>query len=159
MGSSVSIPQITKSLASQFCGPGFSESFYPSDYPLTDSQISKRQRTISDHFIFPGKNFWLREFLQDAEKLPITVIPAKAGVHTSARRKSGTISKIGSRFSPGTLDSCFRRNDDVRPKRTFSAIAKNTAIKSPPTSLFQREATPRGTGGNFYDSRSAKAGR
>ena len=25
--------------------------------------------------------------------------------------QSGTISKTGSRFSPGTLDSCFRRND------------------------------------------------
>jgi hypothetical protein len=71
----------------------------------------------------------LREFLQDAEKLIITVTPAKAGVQKSLIK----------------LDSCFRRNDDVRPKRTFSA----TAIKSLPTSLFQREATPGGDGRIF----------
>jgi len=33
------------------------------------------------------------------------------GIQTSSRRKSGTISKTRSRFSPGALDSGFRRND------------------------------------------------
>jgi hypothetical protein len=38
---------------------------------------------------------------------------AGAGVQTSPRRKSRTISKTGSRFSPGTLDSGFRRNNKL----------------------------------------------
>ena len=36
----------------------------------------------------------------------------KTGVQTSSRRKPGAILTTGSRFSPGTLDSGFRRNDD-----------------------------------------------
>jgi hypothetical protein len=44
---------------------------------------------------------------------------ASAGVQTSSRRKSGTISKTGSRFSPGTLDSGFRRNDGKARFLTF----------------------------------------
>jgi len=44
---------------------------------------------------------------------------AGAGVQTSSRRKSGTISKTGSRFSPGTLDSGFRRNDEFDEISTF----------------------------------------
>ena len=44
---------------------------------------------------------------------------AGAGVQTSSRRKSGTISKTGSRFSPGTLDSGFRRNDEFYRIPTF----------------------------------------
>jgi len=31
--------------------------------------------------------------------------------------QSGTISMTGSRFSPGTLDSGFRRNDDLLENR------------------------------------------
>jgi hypothetical protein len=48
-----------------------------------------------------------------SQKVSWSVTPAKAGVQTSSRRKSGTISKTGSRFSPGTLDSGFRRNDEI----------------------------------------------
>ena len=65
---------------------------------------------------------------QDAEKLRLSVTPAKAGVQASSRRKSGTIQKTGSRFSPGTLDSCFRRNDALRLKGTLSATWKTRAF-------------------------------
>jgi hypothetical protein len=33
--------------------------------------------------------------------------------------QSGTISKTGSRFSPGTLDSGFRRNDALYENRSY----------------------------------------
>jgi hypothetical protein len=42
-----------------------------------------------------------------------------AGDQTPSRRKSGTILKTGSRFSPGTLDSCFRWNDAFHGILTF----------------------------------------
>ncbi len=41
------------------------------------------------------------------------VVPAKAGIQTSSRRKSGTILDTGSRFSSGILDSCFHRSDEL----------------------------------------------
>jgi hypothetical protein len=40
---------------------------------------------------------------QNAEKLQIAVTPAKAGVQNALKR----------------LDSCFHRNDEIRPIRTF----------------------------------------
>jgi len=40
----------------------------------------------------------------------------------SSRRKSGTISYTGSRFSPGTLDSGLRRNDDLSGYRWFRGL-------------------------------------
>jgi hypothetical protein len=55
-------------------------------------------------------------------KISLSVTPAKAGVQTSSRRKSGTISKTGSRFSPGTLDSGLRRNDEFFGISTFYEI-------------------------------------
>jgi hypothetical protein len=42
---------------------------------------------------------------QDAEKPQFAVTPAEAGVQKALKR----------------LDSWFRRNDDLRPKNTFSA--------------------------------------
>ena len=45
------------------------------------------------------------DYYQNAEKLHSIVTPAKAGVQKILKR----------------LDSCFRRNDNIRPKRTFLA--------------------------------------
>jgi hypothetical protein len=39
------------------------------------------------------------------------VIPVETGIQTLSRRKLGTILYTGSRFSSGTLDSRFRRNN------------------------------------------------
>ena len=55
---------------------------------------------------------------------PKTVTPVETGVQTSSRRKSETISKTGPRFSPGTLDSGFRRNDENRVNRIFYETIK-----------------------------------
>jgi len=48
----------------------------------------------------------------------------ETGVQTSSRRKPGAISKTRSRFSPGTLDSGFRRNDEFYGIATFYEIIK-----------------------------------
>ncbi len=45
------------------------------------------------------------DYQQDAEKLRFSVTPAKAGVQEVLKR----------------LDSCFRRNDNLRSKGAFSA--------------------------------------
>jgi len=49
--------------------------------------------------------FFFAAFEQYAEKLRFPVTPAKAGVQEVVKR----------------LDSCFRRNDDLRSRGTFSA--------------------------------------
>ena len=50
-------------------------------------------------------NMEIFEIWQDAEELQFSITPAEAGVQKTLRR----------------LDSCFRRNDGPRPKRTLSA--------------------------------------
>jgi hypothetical protein len=44
------------------------------------------------------------------------VIPVKTGIQALLLRRQGTILILGSRFSLGPLDSCFRRNDGKKRK-------------------------------------------
>lgn len=62
LGLTLNNSEKTKSLVSQFCGPGFFESLSPRALPQADSQISKRQAMILYHFIFSRRNSWFREF-------------------------------------------------------------------------------------------------
>jgi hypothetical protein len=49
-------------------------------------------------------------FQQDTEKLQFVVTPAKAGAQEALKR----------------MDSCFRRNDDIRRKRLFQQTANQS---------------------------------
>ena len=65
--------------------------------PLCNSGLKNRWNINYDEFV----------------KSPKYVTPAKAGVQTSSLRKQGTILQTGFLFSQETLDSCFRRNDEM----------------------------------------------
>jgi len=78
-----------------------------------------------DRFLSPRKiDGLVKSLLKRHPGEPRIMSGAGAGVQTSSRRKSGTIPKIGSRFSPGTLDSGFSRNDEFYRISTFYAIIK-----------------------------------
>jgi hypothetical protein len=79
------------------------------------------------HKNFEDVNFGdlLRSLLDRHPGEPLIMSGVGTGGQMSPRRKAGTISKTGSRFSPGTLDSGFGRNDKFYGNSPFCEFIKN----------------------------------
>ncbi|KPK91965.1 MAG: hypothetical protein AMJ94_06145 [Deltaproteobacteria bacterium SM23_61] len=67
------------------------------------------------------------------------VVPTNPG--SSAGQATGTISKTGSRFPPGTLDSGFRRNDGFNQISAFSEFISARFPEKPYTQTRRERRT------------------